>query len=263
MTKPIRVLIADDEPLGRSNVRVALQDAPDVEIVAECENGDETADAIGRLKPDLVFLDVQMPGSDAFGVIERVGPEHMPPVVFVTAHDEYAVPAFRVHALDFLLKPFDDDRFRDALERARARLEQHDGGELARRLRDLLRELGDAGGTVPAAGRYITRFGVKHDGGIIFVRAPDVDYFESAGNYVTLHVRDKAYSIRSTIQTLIRSLDPNRFQRIHRSTIVNVDRLKELQPWFGSDYIAVLHDGRKLKVSRTYSPSLTRSLHGL
>ena len=258
MTKPLRVLIADDEPLGRSNVRVALQNEADVEIVAECENGDEAVSAIAELRPDLVFLDVQMPGTDAFGVIERVGPERMPPVVFVTAHDEYAVPAFRVHALDFLRKPFDDERFHAALDHARTQLERRDVGELGRRLRVLLDDFGRVPGDAGAASapRYVSRFTVKHDGNVIFVRALDVDYFEASGNYVMLHMRDKSLSLRGTLSALLPSLDPARFKRIHRSTIVNMDRVKELQPWFGGDYVAVLHDGRKLKVSRTFASSL-------
>ena len=251
----VRALIVDDEPLARDCVRLALVDA-DVTVVGECGDGESAVEAIARLAPDLVFLDVQMPGLDGFDVVDRVGPERMPAVIFVTAYDEHALRAFEVHALDYVLKPFDDRRLRRALAHARRFLDR-DGETLARRLDAVLAAHRERRAS-DAAPRPVTRFTVREDDRVRFVSAADVDWFEAAGNKVVLHVGDRTYAIRATMRSVLEALDPARFTRIHRSTIVNVDRIHEVQPWFGGDYVAILRDGRKLRVSRNYREDLLR-----
>ena len=257
----MRALIVDDEPLGRDCVRLALAGVPGVEVVGECATGAEAVEAIQRDTPDLVLLDVQMPEMDGFEVIERVGRARMPLVVFITAHDEHALQAFDVHALDYVLKPFDDERFRDAVERARWLFETRGGkstdpeaSALQGRLTTAPVESVD---DAPRA-KAISRITVKRDGGAYFVGVRDIDYIEASGNYVKLHVRGAVHPLRATVRSLVTQLDPQRFTRIHKSTIVNVERVKEVQPWFGGDYVAILHDGTQLRVSRTCVQDLLR-----
>jgi two-component system LytT family response regulator len=262
----LRVLVVDDEPLARDCVRLALGGEPAVEVVGECTDGEAAVEAIRELRPDVVFLDVQMPGLDGFGVVERVGVEQMPSVVFVTAYDTHAIRAFEVHALDYVLKPFENDRLLAALRRARdARRAQRDGA-LGRRLARLLRDMEPAEahvvaptGSALARREPVRRFAVRNDGRIRFVVAADVDWVEADGNYAILHVGAERHRVRFTLQALARELDPARFFQIHRSTIVNLDRVKEVQPWFGGDYVAILHGGEKLRVSRTRAPLLLRT----
>jgi two-component system LytT family response regulator len=276
----------DDEPLARDCMRLALGKAAGVSIVAECRDGGEAVAAIREHAPDLVFLDVQMPGVDGFGVVERVGADAMPAVVFVTAYDAHAVRAFEVHALDYVLKPFADARILAALERARQAARERRHGELGRRLAELVR--GWAVGEAPAAGapapapaeeedvtreqleaqaarratrgEYIARFAVREDGRVRFVPAADVDWIEADGNYLVLHVGDSRHRVRAALRHVIEELDPRRFARIHRSAIVNVERIREVQPWFGGDYIAILRTGAKLRVSRLRAAQLLRPL---
>ena len=254
----MRVLLVDDEPLARDSLRVILASETDVHIAGECGSGTEAVEAIRALAPDLVFLDVRMPGLDGFAVIDAIGPEHMPPVVFVTAYDAHAVRAFEIHALDYVLKPFDDDRLRVALERARAQRVLARDGALARRLASLLgdRAALDDGGAGDVVSRWITRLQVPVGDRIRFVRVEDVDWIESAGNYVRVHVGRDKHLLRGTLGALERELDPKQFARIHRSAIVNLDRVRELEPYTGGDYIAFLTDGRKLRVSRTFRDRL-------
>jgi len=264
-------IIVDDEPLARDCVRVALRQEPGVEVVAECEEGEGAVAAIRAHAPDLVFLDVQMPGLDGFGVVERIGPDRMPAVVFVTAYDAHALRAFQVHAVDYVLKPFDDARLSTAVARVRERLLARDDRDLVRRLSAMLRDwraVRQPGGEEeeplpqPAAApaERLTRFAVREDDRIRFVRAEDVDWIESAGNYVRLHVGERRHRVRGTMGAVLERLDPRRFVRIHRSAAVNLDRVREVQPWFGGDYVAILHSGRQLRVSRTYAPALVRPL---
>lgn len=254
---PLRVCIVDDEPLARDCVRLALEGHDGVEIAAECGDGEEAAAAIMAQSPDLVFLDVQMPGVDGFGVIERVGAERMPPVVFVTAYDVHAVRAFRVHALDFLLKPFDDGQFADAMARARAHLDRLCDGDLGRRLSALLDARGDA--RAPARG-YATRILARHGDRLEFVPVDTVDWLEAAGNYVRVHAGARAELVRIPLARLVEHLDPSVFVRIHRSAVVNVRRVRALHPWYGGDYTAVLEDGRQLRVSRYYREALLQTV---
>jgi two-component system LytT family response regulator len=250
---PLRVLIVDDEPLARDCVRLALRDAPGVQILDDCRDGAEAVRMIRRLQPDVVFLDVQMPGADGFAVIERVGAEHMPAVVFVTAYDRHALRAFEVHALDYVLKPFENARLLAALDRARERLRSRHDGEIARRLAALVAGwMPEPPRPVPTAEPgYVERFTVRHDDRISFVGAEQIDWIEAEGNYAVLHAGGTTHRVRLTLNAIERQLDPRRFARIHRSTIVNLARVREIQPWFGGDYIALLDGGRKLRVSRT------------
>jgi len=245
----VRVLVADDEPLARDRIRNLLAREDWLEIVAECPNGPEAIASIDKLQPDLVFLDVQMPGATGFEVIESVGPSRMPLVVFVTAFDQYALRAFDVHALDYLLKPFDKDRFHQALLRARQQLERRTNGDLERRLLELVQDL------KPSSHR-LERFVIKSGGRVFFVRAEEIDWIEAAGNYVKLHVGADAHLFRETMNALESQLDPGTFFRIHRSHIVNIERIKELQPWFNGEYVVFLSDGTRLTLSRGYREKL-------
>jgi two-component system LytT family response regulator len=245
----VRVLVADDEPLARERLRTLLAHEDWVELIGECPNGLEAIDAISRLKPDLVFLDIQMPGASGFEVIEAVGPGRMPLVVFVTAFDQYALRAFDVHALDYLLKPFDRERFHEALVRARQHLERRGNGDLERRLLELVQDL------TPSAQR-LERFVIKAGGRVFFVRADEIDWIEAAGNYVKLHVGNDSHLFRETMNSLETQLDPDTFFRIHRSHIVNIERVKELQPWFNGEYVVFLRNGTRLTLSRGYREKL-------
>jgi two-component system LytT family response regulator len=249
MSARTRVLIADDEPLARERLRSLLGAEDWVEVVAECQNGPEAVDSIARLQPDLVFLDVQMPGATGFDVIDAVGPDRMPLVVFVTAFDKYALRAFDVHALDYLLKPFDRERFGQALGRARQQLERRSGGDLERRLLELVQDLK---GTSPRLERFV----IKAGGRVFFVRSDEIDWIEAAGNYVKLHVGADAHLFRETMNALESQLNPDTFYRIHRSHIVNIERVKELQPWFNGEYVVFLKNGTRLTLSRGYREKL-------
>jgi two-component system LytT family response regulator len=239
----IQVLIVDDEPLARKRIRRLLQGEREIEILGECANGREAVAAIQRQAPDILFLDVQMPELDGFGVLEAVGAETIPAVVFVTAYDQYALRAFEVHALDYLLKPFDQERFQVALQQARRQLQRQSTGELSQRLSALLAHLG--------SGR-VDRLLVKAEGRVFFIKVDEIDWIEAAGNYVRVHVGNESHLLRETMHAMEAKLDPNQFLRMHRSTIVNVDRIKELQPWFNGEYVVILRDGTQLRLSRGY-----------
>jgi two-component system LytT family response regulator len=252
----IRAVIADDEPLARDCVRVALEKELDVHVVAECADGYEAVEAIRALQPDLVFLDVQMPGLDGFGVIEHIGADAMPDVIFVTAFDEHALRAFEIHALDYVLKPFDDARFHEAVQHARRRLQLAREDEFSQRLRSLLQ--GTGRGARPAV-PYANRLMVRERDRMRFLRVPEIDWIEAHGNYVRLYQGARSHLIRATLSGLLERLDPSVFVRIHRSIVVNLDRVAEVQPWTGGDFIAVLSDGKKLRVSRNYKDALLQS----
>jgi two-component system LytT family response regulator len=251
MADPLRVLIADDEPLARDCVRLALRGDPTVEIAGECGDGHEARALIRELKPDLVFLDVRMPGADGFAVVEDIPPGDMPEVVFATAYDRYAVRAFELHAVDYLLKPFDNERLLTAVGRARARLADRRDGEAGRRLLACLRELRQHG-----APEWITRFAVRGDERVRFVPAEEVDWIEADGNYVVLHTGAARHRVRLSLRGLMDRLDPRSFAQAHRSAIVNLRAIRELRVWFGGDYIAVLRNGEEVRVSRTHAQRL-------
>ncbi len=251
----LSVILVDDEPLARDSLRIALSGDPSVSIVDECANGLEAIESIRRHAPDVVFLDIEMPELDGFGVIQEIGVDEMPAVIFVTAFHAHALRAFDVHAADYLLKPFDDARLHEALVQARLRLASTDIGDTERRLSAILRELGrDSLKSVETSdSRPATRFTVRTEDKALIFQAKDVDWFEADGNYVWLHVRKEKHRLRISIRSLLEQLDTRQFVRIHKSTIVNIDRIKEVQPWFGGDYVAILTDGRQLRVSRTFA----------
>jgi two-component system LytT family response regulator len=245
----IRTLIVDDEPLARRNLRVLLERDPQIEILDECRNGREAVKAINTLSPDLIFLDIQMPEMDGFDVLEHVGPEHIQGIIFVTAFDQYALKAFDVHALDYLLKPFDDERFAHALRRAKAQIAAHEINRLSKRLLALLEER-ESERKVDQKG-YLTRLMIKDAGRMTLLKVDDIDFIEADGNYAKLHAGRKAHLLREKMNDLEGRLDPAKFVRIHRSIIVNLERIKEMHPHFNGDYIVVLDNGRQLRMSRT------------
>jgi two-component system, LytTR family, response regulator len=252
--RKIRTLIVDDEPLARERMRTLLGGEPDVDVVGEAVDGLEAVDAILEQSPDLVFLDVQMPKLDGFEVIQTVGLDRMPAVVFVTAYDQHALRAFEVQALDYLLKPFDRDRFQGALDRVRRQLDNVDTGDLNRRLLALVRDL--KGDRAQKADRLV----VKSGGRLFFLRADEIDWIEAAGNYVRLHVGADAHLLRETMNSIESRMHPETFFRIHRSHIVNIERIKELQPWFNGEYVVILRNGTKLTLSRGYREKLQERL---
>lgn len=241
----IRVLIVDDEPLARERIRMLLEDEPGIDIAAESANGTEALRDIQRLTPDLVFLDVQMPELTGFEVLGRLDPARMPVIIFVTAYDQYALKAFEVCALDYLLKPFDRERFGRALARARAELDRRKSGKVNEQVLRLLSELG-------GAKKHLEKLMIRDGGRVFFLRADEIDWIEAAGNYVRLHAGKEEHLYRETMTKLEAQLNPEHFARIHRSAIVNTERIKELQPWSRGDYVIVLKDNRKLTLSRTY-----------
>lgn len=250
MSEKIRILVVDDEPLARDRVRHLLKREADVEVVGECGDGREALEAIRRDKPDLVFLDIQMPEMDGLTMLGKLKPGEMPAIVFATAFDQYAIKAFEVHALDYLLKPFDDERFAGTLKRVRDRLGRSgSGAELDPRLAALLADLRPAPKTTD-------RIAVKSGGRVLLVRLEEIDWVESADNYVSLHVGTEAHLLRETMNALEARLPASSFVRISRSTIVNLSRIKELQPLFHGEYAVILRDGTRLTLSRGYREKL-------
>jgi two-component system, LytTR family, response regulator len=248
MTK-IKVLVADDEPLARERLTGLLSQEPDIEVVGQARDGEEAITAIHDDTPDLVFLDVQMPQMNGFEVIEAVGTDKMPLVIFVTAYDQHALKAFQVRALDYLLKPFDRERFKDALQRARKQLEREENGDLGRRLLALVKDLRR---DQPKSDRLV----VKSGGRLFFLRTDEIDWVEAAGNYVRLHVGPASHLLRETMNAIEGRLDPEKFFRIHRSRIVNMERIQELQPWLNGEYAVLLRTGTRLTLSRGYREKL-------
>ena len=245
----IRTLIVDDEPLACGRLRQLLEAEADLEIVGECANGREAVNAIRKESPDLVLLDVQMPVLDGFGVLAELSGGKMPAIIFVTAHDKFALKAFEVHAVDYLLKPFDRERLQTALRRAVDKIQHDQSGELNQRLTELLADL------KPGA-RPLERLAIKTSGRVVFVRIDDIDWVEAADNYVNLHVGNEAHLHRETMAALEAMLPARKFLRISRSTIVNVDRIKELQPLFHGEYSVILRNGTRLTLSRGYREKL-------
>ena len=255
MTAParIRALLVDDEPLARERLRMLLASEDWIDIIGEAGDGQTAVAAIRKLQPDLVFLDVEMPNASGFDVVEAIGAGRMPFIIFVTAYDKYAIRAFDVHAVDYLLKPFDRDRFTQALARARQQIERQTGGELERRLLELVKDL-------KPSPQKLDRFVVKAGGRVFFVRSEEIDWIEAAGNYVKLHVGSDAHLFRETMNALEARLNPDIFYRVHRSHIVNIERVRELQPWFNGEYVVFLKDGTRLTLSRGYREKLQEKI---
>jgi two-component system, LytTR family, response regulator len=268
---PIRVLIVDDEPLARQRVEDLLRAEDGVEIVASVDSGTAAVDAVRSLHPDLVFLDVQMPGKTGLEVVREIGPDEMPATIFVTAYDRYALQAFDLAAVDYLVKPFDDERFEQAFRRARRHVELEEMGELRERLLAVL----DTGPRTPSAGNgpnvpassttrsgtpYLERIAVEMRGKVRVVPVSQIEYITASGPYVELHTSERAYLIREAIHTLEERLDPERFLRIHRSIIVRVDLIDTFHRGAGGDYEVQLKSGARLRVSRSRREELERRL---
>ena len=249
----IRTVVVDDEPVARERIVGLLNQEKDIEVVGEYSDGTQAVSAIQQQHPDLVFLDVQMPACDGFGVIQQLGAEQMPAVVFVTAYDEYALKAFEVHAIDYLLKPFGRDRFAQTLQHAREHLERRRAGDLGKRLMALVQD-------IKPEPQRLDRLVVKSGGRVFFLRTQEIDWIEAAGNYVRLHLGEESHLFRETMNNMEGRLDVQRFVRIHRSRIVNTDRIKEMQPWFNGEYVVVLQNGTRLTLSRGYREKLQERL---
>lgn len=247
--KRYRTLVVDDESLARKRILRLLGNEPDMEVVGECTNGREAVSFLNRENADVMFLDVQMPEMDGFSVLREVGTRKVPAVVFVTAYDSYALQAFEVNALDYLLKPFDERRFHEAIDRVRDRLSNHQNG-IDERLAAIIDNM------TPAKNNR-GRIAIKTGGKVMFVNLSDIDWVEAADNYACLHCGGTTHVLRETMNSLETKLDKSVFVRIHRSVIVNVDRISEMQPWFRGDYLVILKDGTKLKLSRTYRDVLS------
>ncbi|HEX8746748.1 MAG TPA: response regulator [Pyrinomonadaceae bacterium] len=245
----IRTIIVDDVDLARERIKILLDDA-ELEIVAECANGREAIKAITALKPELVFLDIQMPKIGGFEVVEAIGVEEMPAVIFVTAYDEFAIRAFEINAVDYLLKPFDEARLKKAVERAKREiLRPIPAGQMEEKLRRLLKE-------VRNESKYLKRIPVKSARDTKLVLTEEIDWIGSAGHYLELHAGEETHLIREQLFRLEAKLDPEKFARIHRSAIVNLDSIKSLHPLFNGDHIIVLKNGKELNLSRTYHEKL-------
>jgi len=264
--RAMNVLLVDDEALARRRLRRLLADADDVTVVAECGSGGAAIDALRTHQVDLVFLDIQMPGVDGFVVAESLQGPEAPLLVFVTAHDTHAIRAFETRALDYLLKPVRKERLALALDRAREAIAARRSTAYARQLRSVIAQLDSeptagafAAPAVPTAERIEVRDGER----VRFVATADVAWAEAKGPHVLLHTKQGVFEIRDTLARLEASLDTRRFVRIHRSFIVNLSQIKELQPWFGGDAVLVLHGGQQLKVSRTYRAQLRQRLNTL
>lgn len=246
----IKALIVDDEPIARRTIRDLLSADQQVEIIGECDNGVEAVAFIENRRPDLLFLDIQMPGLSGFETLARLRPAEIPTTIFVTAYDQYALRAFEVHALDYLLKPFTDQRFEEALRAAKSHIELQQMGEIRERLATLLRVDLDSRPVPANRKNFLTRFMIKTNGRVLPLRVSDVDWIAADDYFIKLHVGPKSHLLRMSMNELEEKLDPDKFLRIHRSTIVNFDRINELQQTAGGEYLVKLNDGTKLKLSR-------------
>jgi len=267
LNRKIRALIVDDESLARKALRAMLKDDSEMEVIAECRNGKEAVIVIREQSPDVVFLDIQMPEMDGLEVVEEVGVNQMPVTVFVTAYDKYALRAFEAHALDYLLKPFDHDRFNTALQRAKTNVRQQKLGEMSESLFAVLQDMKPAPSESPLQtdnrkpGKAvhkepIDRVVIKASGRIYFLKIEEIDWVEGAGDYLSLHSGSQTHLIRETMGNFHAKLDPKKFLRIHRSTIVNVERVKDIRPLFKGEYVITLTSGKRLKSSRGYRHQL-------
>jgi two-component system, LytTR family, response regulator len=245
----IRTLIVDDQLIPREALRRMLQHEPNIEVVGVCAGGQEAVRAINELSPDLVLLDAQMPEVDGFDVVARINPARMPAIIFVTAHDSFALKAFEAHALDYLMKPCDVQRLRKSLERVRDQIRRRETGELNNRLLALLDDL-------KAGPKTSDRLAVKSSGRVLFLKFDEIDWVEAADNYLKLHASNEAHLVRDTMNAMEKKLPADKFLRIGRSTIVNFERVKELQPMFHGDYAVILRDGTRLTLSRNYRDKL-------
>ncbi len=246
---PIRALIADDEALARKFIHRMLKDNHDVEIVGECSNGKDAIAMIRKQNPDVVFLDVQMPEMDGFAVLESIGVDQLPEIIFTTAYEQYAIRAFELHALDYLLKPFDQARFKDAIQHAKERFR-------SQRQKDGRLQMSALLESIKNKPQYLERLVIKTGGRITFLSTDEINWIEADDKYVHLHTGKVSPMVRQTLSAMETQLDPRKFSRIHRSAIVNVERIKELQPLFSGEHSILLEDGTKLTLSRSYKDKL-------
>jgi two-component system, LytTR family, response regulator len=249
----VRTVIADDERLARQKLLILLESEPLVKVVAECQDGRQTVSAIRSFQPDMLLLDIQMPDLDGFQVLGEIPPEEMPVVIFTSAYDQYAIRAFEANALDYLLKPFDQERLHHAVERARSELRKQRDREITHRILSLLSQVRSVTLPTPAAD---SRLVIKANGRVVFLDLDNIEWVEAAANYVRLNVGKESYLYRETISRISERLDANHFVRIHRSTIVNVRKIKELIPVNSGEYVVVLKSGRELSCSRGYRTAL-------
>jgi two-component system LytT family response regulator len=247
-----KVLIVDDERLSRQRIRRLLAFEPDCEIAGECSDGAEAVRALARERPDILFLDVQMPELDGFEVVRSLH-QTEPLIIFISAYDEYALRAFDVHAFDYLLKPFDRKRFRESLQRARTQLTRNRSEFSDNRLLTLVEQL-------TSNHKLPDRVAIRNNGRVVFMKVDEIDWVEASDNYVCLHCGKETHILRETMSQLEIRLDPARFLRVHRSTIVNLDRIKELQPWFRGDYRVILRDGTELTLTKSHREKLESRL---
>jgi two-component system LytT family response regulator len=254
----IRVVIADDERLARQKLRTLLESEHNVAVVAECQDGRQTLSAVSCFHPDLLLLDIQMPDLDGFQVLSEIPPQEMPVLIFTSAYDQYAIRAFEAHALDYLLKPFDQERLHQAMERARAELLKSENREITHKLMQLLSHIKSE--TSPAPADSPGRLVIKAKGRVIFLDLDEIDWVEAAANYVRLNVGKESYLLRETISRTSERLNPDHFIRIHRSTIVNARKIKELIPVNSGEYVVVLKNGKELSCSRGYRALLQRMI---
>ncbi len=245
----IRALIVDDEALARKFIRRMLKDHRDFEIVGECSNGKEAVAMIRRNRPDVVFLDVQMPEMDGFAVIEAIGIERLPEIIFTTAYEQYAIRAFELHALDYLLKPFDQARFKDAIKYAKERFHAEHQNDGRMQISALLEN-------IKRKPQHLERLVIKAGGRITFLYTDEINWIQADDKYVHLHTSKARPMVRQTLSAMEAQLDPAKFRRVHRSAIVNVERIAELQPLFSGEYSILLQDGTKLTLSRNYKDKL-------
>jgi two-component system LytT family response regulator len=250
---PVRTVIADDERLARQKLMILLESEPAVNVVAECQDGRQTVAAIRSFRPDMLLLDIQMPDLDGFQVLSEISEEEMPVVIFTTAYDQYAIRAFESNALDYLLKPFDRERLHHAVARAQSELRKSRDHAITHRILNLLSQVRPAS---PAATQPDQRLVIKANGRVVFLDLENIEWVEAAANYVRLHVGKESYLFRETISRISERLDPKHFVRIHRSTIVNVSKIKELIPVNSGEYVVVLKTGRELSCSRGYRATL-------
>lgn len=270
METKIRAILVDDEPLANRGMRIRLEEFAEIEIVGECANGREAVREIKSKSPDLVFLDIQMPGLDGFGVVRALIGAPAPLIIFVTAYDKYAIDAFEANALDYLVKPVDEERLKDAIHRAREAIRQRSAANRESKLVELLASLSDEDRDQikelikdPAWSqkeRYSERLSFRDGAKVVMLDADDIDWIDAAGDYMCIHAGGKTHIIRETMKTLQQRLDPSRFQRIHRSAIVNVKKVKELHPHSNGEYFVILENGSELKLSRSYKEVVQRFL---
>jgi two-component system LytT family response regulator len=261
----ISALIVDDEPVARQTIRLLLKSDPDVSVAAECSNGQSALETIKTEAIDLVFLDVQMPGMNGFEMLHALEAERLPAIIFTTAYDQYALKAFEVHAIDYLLKPFDDDRFHEALTRAKGIIVGNKMDEISEQLFDLLeryklKDRQTARRLAQPSLQYLARFMIKSTGRVVIVEVDAVEWIEADGNYVNIFAEGKKHLLREKMSTLEEQLDPSRFARIHRSTIVRTDRIKILKPLFNGDYQLTMINGKEFTLSRTYRERVLSAL---